>query len=268
MAFSSSPFDFQKKGKIYMRKIIMALLASVAVVLGLMPMATSNAVPGKVVTNGMKITFGEAPTADGPSCTLGVVGFDSQGRKTGITAGHCVTAPANFVGRELTDAEALTAKVWDSRDLAHGPIGYIKFISSDLVNRDYMVIKLADDVVPGSNGPALRVDALYPGNGNTPAGLAPLWSNVCKDGNTTGKTCGLVTDTTNGLIRSFAVNGPGDSGGPLVVAYNNGDATDWVGIVTRNALSFPPGIYTSAKNILDDLNPRGIYGSGFTVANT
>ena len=223
----------------------------------------------KPVSNGMWLGFydpaqftGSNPV-QGPGCTLGVVGTDKNGNSVGITAGHC----AYGTDKSYADGEF---PVWDRNDVEFGPIGWVSYDASDGEGtdqkRDYMVIKFDTSKVQlSSNGPALRVDSKW-GDGSV-----GLFANICKDGHTTGKTCGLVNgvSTTNGSICSFATNDAGDSGGPVVVARNNGQATEWVGIVTRryNPQCFPYQ-YLSAKSILSDLNAKNVVGSGFTVANT
>ncbi|MGC7098447.1 hypothetical protein ACPZ19_27570 [Amycolatopsis lurida] len=197
-----------------------------------------------VVTNGLQMDHGAGVTL----CTLGPVGTDNAGRLVGITAAHCYGGDdVYFPGK---------------REL--GPIGKYAFVSPEQAYHDYAVIVFDPAKVSlSANGPALRIDKVLDG------GLPAVGSNVCKDGRTTGKTCGLVGSNTGGLIASFAVNMPGDSGGPLVVARNDGTATEWAGIVTRVALTMPPFIFTSAKNIQDDIATRGpdAPGAGFTPVN-
>lgn len=75
---------------------------------------------------------------------------------------------------------------------------------------------------------------------------------------------GLVMSVSNGLIWSVAGFGHGDSGGPVTIRGTN----KWVGIITATIPGkTPPWVSTSAKNILNDLNPRGVTGSGFTITN-
>lgn len=254
-----------------MRKIFVSILTAIMAI-GMMGAfagsASAQETPTlKKVYNGMWLGFydpaqftGSNPI-QGPGCTLGAVGTDKFGNLVGITAGHCTP------GVDQTWPEGEFG-IWDRDDVDFGPIGHLTYDASDgdPQSKDYMVIKFDPTKVElSSNGPALRVDALW-GDGSVGA-----WANICKDGNTTGKTCGLVNgvSTVNGSICSFAVNDAGDSGGPVVVARNNGQATEWVGITTRR---YNPGCfpyqYLTAKAILSDLNPKNIVGSGFTIANT
>ncbi|SEK19421.1 Trypsin [Rhodococcus maanshanensis] len=110
----------------------------------------------------MRLKFDNIADAPG-TCTLGAVGTDATGRKIGITAGHCNRPPTKSpypgVTKRVVDPTN-NHPVWDWRDLAAGPIGYIRYVSaddtdgSDLAaqleyykqNIDYMVIEFADNV--------------------------------------------------------------------------------------------------------------------------
>ncbi|RDI35808.1 hypothetical protein DEU38_101288 [Rhodococcus sp. AG1013] len=68
-----------------------------------------------------------------------------------------------------------------------------------------------------------------------------------------------------GLFRSGAAFVPGDSGGPVALRGTG----QWVGIITAtDGTVLMPWVNTSAKNILADLNPRGVVGSGFTPSTS
>lgn len=74
-----------------------------------------------------------------------------------------------------------------------------------------------------------------------------------------------------GLFRAAAAHQPGDSGGPVVIR----GTSKWVGIITgygppANTVLQSQWIFTSAKNILEDLNQPNTgrtYGVGFTPIN-
>ncbi|WP_141995832.1 hypothetical protein [Amycolatopsis cihanbeyliensis] len=221
------------------------LVAAVALSLGLVFAPGAGAEGKVVVTNGIQMDHGAGATL----CTLGPVGTDNAGRLVGITAAHCYGGDDVYFPGE--------------RDL--GPIGRYAYVSPEQAYHDYAVIEFdPGKVTLSSDGPELRIDRVLDG------GLPPVGANVCKDGRTTGKTCGLVGANEGGLVTSFAVNMPGDSGGPLVLARNGGTATEWAGIVTRVSLTIPPFVYTSARNILDDVAARGsdAPGAGFTPVDT
>ncbi|WP_027503278.1 trypsin-like serine protease [Rhodococcus sp. UNC363MFTsu5.1] len=122
---------------------------------------------GKVVAAGMRLAFDN--NLEHPDmCTLGAVGTDSQGRKVGITAGHCNPwEPIRTIKGPLPRVRTLanTHPVWDWRDMAAGPIGWIRWVSADqsecpagsglclnplIAGIDYMVIEFADTVALSS----------------------------------------------------------------------------------------------------------------------
>lgn len=131
--------------------------------------------PAKIVSAGMRITFDDY-VYFGNQCTLGAVGTDSEGRKIGITAGHCNPVPDREVNKNnekrLTDnswkpyegpgVQTYTPgndhRVWDWRDVGAGPIGWIRWVSvdernsaTDPINKlDYMVIEFAPNVTLSS----------------------------------------------------------------------------------------------------------------------
>lgn len=240
------------------------------------------------------------PNQTGFICTLGAVGTDSAGRKVGITAGHCNPGakkedthpkiiPTAQNGVEYLDN---SHPVWNRRELlgnpAASPIGWIRFVdekgllaNGDLnpkTTTDYMVIEFAPDVTLSSqvrdenNNPLFKLNSLHKdGTGalTTPGafsfvenyGAVSDRDNV--DGQANGYDSGLCTGTKDGLIWSFADMTGGDSGGPVAVRGTG----KWTGINSATVIDIPRNVATSAKNILDDLNPRGITGSGFTITN-
>jgi hypothetical protein len=152
---------------------------------------------------------------------------------------------------------------------------------------DYMVIEFAPEVqlssqivdknnnnvisTVGGNKP-FKVNSIYTDANGAPA--LPGFPNYVelygartdRDptlGVLTTPSSGIVTSVTNGIIRAAAGHNGGDSGGPVVVKGTG----KWAGIVTANLGGLVPWVNTSAKNILTDLNPRGIVGSGFTPIN-
>ena len=244
-----------------MKKIIATAFAALSATFLITPIAANAQAPTKVVSNGIKISFGAANPSQ--YCTLGPVGFDAQGNNVGITAAHCLSAPDDWRGVELPEDRAAQATVWDANDPGHGPIGNINFVSANQRTADYLVIDFNDTVSLSSNGPHLRVDSIAPCdqpfvNPFHPAGY------IATSGQTTGLTPGIVTARPEGMIRSWAVKWRGDSGGPIVV---NG-TTKWAGITSRIELNVTgPWTDTSACNILNDLNSRNVTGTGFAPVN-
>lgn len=154
---------------------------------------------------------------------------------------------------------------------------------------DYMVIEFAPEVQLSSQvrnktlnpvmslaggGRPFKVNSINTNSNGTPALPAVLFNDVELYGARTDReptalvplspSSGIVTNVNNGIIRAAAGFEGGDSGGPVVLLGTG----KWVGIVTATLGGIiPPWVNTSAKNILGDLNPRGIVGSGFTPVN-
>ncbi|SEL18828.1 hypothetical protein [Rhodococcus maanshanensis] len=276
--------------------------------------------PAKTVAAGMRLAFDDY-TEKGNMCTLGAVGTDSGNRKVGITAGHCnpweTEGPLKriYVG-PMTQVHTLdnTHPVWDWRDVAAGPIGWIRWVSDDERDGplrgplDYMVIEFAENVTlssqlmttpkygPNANGtpydpntsldpgpievpsqPWWKMNEIYADAAGNP--MNPGWNQtLCNAGSTTTQffaqagdprnvRCGPIGYSSGGLLYSQAGMKPGDSGGP---AFVQGQSNKWAGIsswIWPGGNLFYQHVYTSAKRILDDLNPRGITGSGFKITN-
>lgn len=184
-----------------MKKILVSLTAAAALVFsGLIMAPAAQAAP--VVSNGIAWS----PNAQYPGlpalpdkpfgdyCTMGWVGYGPGGDKVGVSAAHCVAGkpdgapvyrwlPGTGGGREL--------------------IGHIGFRDN---NVDWVVIRFVSNAIVTANGPALRIDSIGVDN---PAG------NSCKDGQSTGVTCGQIVgqNATRIFTTGYAFNG--DSGGPL-----------------------------------------------------
>ncbi|MFD4264478.1 DoxX family protein [Rhodococcus sp. NPDC058481] len=257
--------------------------------------------PAKVVGPGTKITF-DNYTEYGFWCTLGAVGTDSAGRKVGITAGHC--NPKRHPDNQNNDPDHTDAdgnktftpivgpekgihtltnehRVWDHRNVGDGPIGHIRWVSKDDTlppdgsagtrggYTDYMVIEFTPNVsftteVKNAAGAVVfRQNSLHTNAAGAPT-VPNDYQEICRYGATSDNyKCGFVTATRGGLIQSWAPMQGGDSGGPAILQ----GTSKWTGIVTRLAIHFPPYVYTSAKNILGDLNgqPDDVTGKGFTI---
>lgn len=240
---------------------LMALASSLGLLVATGGAATADPVATKDVANGMAIDIISPNNTDRYNCTLGPVGFDSAGRKVGITAGHCNLGPNDIPiapqGVELPNG---VYPVFDADDRGFGAIGYTRFVSAEQGYHDYMVIEFVSNTTLKSQGPNLRVDSTYPGIPGS------IFNSICKDGRTTNLTCGRIMVIDGGLLATQAAHNPGDSGGAAVLSPSTG--TKWVGIVTRiSFIPFAAYVYTSAYNILTDLNPRGVVGSGFVPVN-
>ncbi|MFD4357953.1 serine protease [Nocardia sp. NPDC058518] len=174
---------------------------------------------------------------DGSTCTLTTIGFDGSGQLVGFTAGHCAVAGAGV------SAEA---------DQEAGSVGTVAFTSTDL---DYAVIRFDAGLVNPVN---------YVGSTSiTGVGLPAQFPAVaCKEGRTTGQTCGLVYGDVfggaNWTLTQICVI-VGDSGAPVVVG------STLVAIV-NGYVAVPcigPQVGANFTRILDDVNSRGGAGVGF-----
>lgn len=268
------------------------LTASLAAVAAFTGVANAEPAP-KTIAAGTFLDFDANPVRYmGKNCTLGAVGTDGQGRKVGITAGHCnpysesddVSAlPGAPRGVHLTGNDY---PVWDKNDIEAGPIGWMRWVSDDLSdhsNIDYMVIEFAPHVVLSSKVTAVsgeevfRIDSIHrdgageialPQRGDVVQNFGAAsfeYGAASSNPLAAAPATGLVVESGNGLFRSWAPTQPGDSGGPVIMR----DTSEWVGIVTRARYdAFPQWESTSAQSILADLNSRPITGNGFTITNS
>lgn len=205
-----------------------------------------------VVQNQDKSLYGPGTpifVGDQMMCTLGVVGTDAEGRKIGITAGHCGN-PGD--------------KVWSADSWQVGASGTVA--TSNRLH-DYSVIEL------GSNSEITRS---YNGvTVNSLGGPVAPGQMLCKQGVATGTTCGHVWAADEALQISQLCAMVGDSGAPVLA----GDRM--VGMVSGGVLAdqryscqtplqgalFMPTVSTNLDNVLADMNNRGGVGAGFTLAD-
>ena len=182
-------------------------------------------------------------------CTIGVVGTDAEGRKVGITAGHCGD-PGE--------------KVWSADSWQVGASGTV--VTSNKLH-DYSVVEL------GSN---TQITRSYNGvTVNSIGGPARPGDILCKQGVATGHTCGNVWTSDAEIHISQLCAMVGDSGAPVMA----GDRM--VGLISGGVLSdqrfscrtplqgqlFMPTVSTSMDTVLQDLDARGGVGAGFRLAD-
>ncbi|MBP2188265.1 S1 family peptidase [Nocardia goodfellowii] len=170
-------------------------------------------------------------------CTVTTVGHDNAGRLVGLTAGHCGDAGAEVYAESDRDAGVIGRFIYSNHDL------------------DYAVIQFD----PGSIVPVNRVGGVTITNVGGPPQFPMV---VCKEGRTTGNTCGLVWgDVFDSKIETWTQMCvvEGDSGAPVVVG------STLVGMVNAYlALAcFGPEVGTNMTVIMDDINARGGVGAGF-----
>ncbi|MFC8531112.1 S1 family peptidase [Nocardia sp. NPDC057227] len=174
---------------------------------------------------------------DAFECTLTTVGYDGAGRLVGITAGHCGDPGA---------------QVYAEADRGAGVVG--RFVHSD-PRLDYAVIQFQ----PGRVTPVNRVGNVTIAGIGGPAAFPMI---VCKEGRTTGNTCGISWGdvfATNIETWSQMCVVEGDSGAPVVVG------NQLVGMVNAYLAfaCYGPEVGTNMTTIMDDLNGRNSIGSGF-----
>ncbi|WP_278260964.1 S1 family peptidase [Nocardia sp. AG03] len=170
-------------------------------------------------------------------CTLTTVGHDGAGRLVGLTAGHCGDAGAS-----------VAAEV----DPGYGEIGRFVYSNADL---DYAVIEFT----PGRIVPVNRIGNVTITGVGAPAQFPNI---VCKEGRTTGNTCGIAWGDvfqTNMETWSQMCVVEGDSGAPVVIG------STLVGMVNAYlaVACFGPEVGTNMNAIMNDMNARGAQGSGY-----
>ncbi|WP_407443338.1 serine protease [Rhodococcus sp. (in: high G+C Gram-positive bacteria)] len=212
-----------------------ALLAAAVMALAGGGMGIATAAPPVTLGGGSGITLGDGGQ-DIYDCTLTTIGNDAAGRLVGLTAAHC-GLPGMTVKAEY--------------DTAAGPVGRI--VSSNTV-LDYAVIEFDRSKVV----PVNRVGNTSITGVGSPAGFPDI---ACKEGRTTGNTCGVVWGDIFGSQETWTQVCviEGDSGAPLVVG------TTLVAMV--NAYLFAPcagpQVGTNIDVIFADIGARGGVGTGF-----
>lgn len=215
------------------KRIAVAFAAVFALVGGGAGVAT--AAPPVTLGGGSGITLGENGQ-DLVDCTLTTIGNDAGGRLVGLTAAHC-GAPGMTVKAEY--------------DLGAGVVGRIVSSNDRL---DYAVIEFdRGRVVPVNRVGNVTITAL-----GAPAGFPDI---ACKEGRTTGNTCGIVWGDVFGAQETWTqvCVVEGDSGAPLVVGNT------LVAMVNAYLLAacIGPEVGTNIDVIMADINGRGGAGAGF-----
>ncbi|MEE2035582.1 chymotrypsin family serine protease, partial [Rhodococcus chondri] len=168
--------------------------------------------------------------------TLTTIGNDNGGRLVGLTAGHC-GSPGMTVKAEY--------------DIPAGAVGRVVSVNGNL---DYAVIEFDRAKVV----PVNRVGNVAITGVGAPAGFPDI---ACKEGRTTGNTCGVVWGDVFGTQETWSqvCVVEGDSGAPLVVG------TTLVAMVNAYlyAPCVGPEVGTNIDIILGDMNARGGAGAGF-----
>ena len=215
-----------------MFKKLVFLAAAVAATGALLGAGTAAADPTIAIGGGSGIIID-----DRFECTVTTIGNDGAGRLVGITAGHC-GVPGSVVKSE-----------------ANPRLGTIGRFASSVESLDYAVIEFDR----GKVIPVNRVgNATITGIG-TPAAFPNI---ICKEGRTTGHTCGVsYGDVFGSGVETWSQMCviEGDSGAPVVLG------STLVGMVNAYLLTpcIGPEVGTNMTTILDDINARGGVGAGF-----
>lgn len=240
----------------FIKKIFMGAAATAMVVAPMVAVAPA-AQAVETVSNGIAVTTNGVAAGGGVKdwCTLGAAGTDAAGNKIGIIAAHCFShEPDGATIYKATGTNRATRT--PIGEIAHRGTYVHPTPTGDA--RDWLVIEFDPSVNLTSNGPGARITSLAaPIAGGT-------FINGCKDGVTSGVTCGIVSTVSPTHYTNFAFMDGGDSGGPFFV--NN---TQWAGINQARTFPFGPSKYVRADKILADINAgTEVEGKGFVVANT
>lgn len=179
-------------------------------------------------------------------CTLTAIGNDNKGQLIGFTSAHCGGPGASVA------AEAAQNR---------GPVGTMVAGNDNL---DYAVIQFEPDkVAPVSNFGGFAINGIGP---DPAAGQV-----VCKDGRTTGDSCGVTFGPGQdpGTIVAQLCGQPGDSGGPvtannqLVGMIHGAFSENLPGCITKYVPLHTPAVVVSINAVLADLAAKNRPGAGF-----
>lgn len=220
----------------------------------LVPTGGAQAAGPAALGGGSGVYVEDLTTKDQVSeCTLTAIGYDRENRLVAITAGHCGEVGARLLAEKSTKS---------------GVIGVISEKSDD---NDWAVIELNADRV----APVRKVaQSVINGIGSNPR----VGDTVCKNGRTTGYTCGLVWESNPEYFRSQVCANHGDSGGPVLI----GDRLVGMVVAATNFTAGPinielplckgagdiihePELATSITMVLADIDAHGKVGAGFRV---
>lgn len=214
-----------------MLKRFAAVVAAILGIFGFVAVGSATAASPAVMGGGSGIIVN-----DELLCSLTTIGYDNGGRLVGLTAGHCGGPGSAVVSEANQDA---------------GVIG--RFVVSNPV-LDYAVIEFdRAEVIPVN-----RIGGVTITNIGAPAMFPQV---ACKEGRTTGNTCGIVwgdlMQTQETWTQACVVEG--DSGAPMVVG------TTLVAMVNAYLLApcVGPEVGTTMVSIVNSMNATGGPGAGF-----
>ncbi|WP_278315247.1 serine protease [Lolliginicoccus levis] len=213
-----------------MRRFVIALVALAATLLVGLPAASAQTTKATLGGGSGIVVGGDY------LCSLTTIGRDGQGRLVGFTAAHC-GGPGSSV-----HAEALPSA---------GRVGTVVRTNPLL---DYAVIQFDESRVTPTRtvGGTTITDVGAP---------APFPELVCKQGRTTGHTCGvnLFVDSVFAEQYGFVCITEGDSGGPIT------SGTRLIGLVSAYFVipCAGPHVSINMDAILAESNFTGGVGAGF-----
>lgn len=168
----------------------------------------ASAAPNIVVGPGSEINIVQRETARGievSACTLGVLAITPEGRRVGVTAGHC-----GRVGQEV-------AVPVPGRERTIATVGKIEKSTNPKTTKDGGVVDANEPdwgTVAFERGVNVvnRLGRVQPRS----VGKAKIGDRVCRQGRTTGWQCGKVVDVAANRVLTDLKGDHGDSGGPLM----------------------------------------------------
>ncbi|MDI9929227.1 serine protease [Rhodococcus sp. IEGM 1354] len=215
------------------KKFMLVVVGAAAIVASVGVGTASAAAPAALGGGSGIIVGGQA------ECTLTTIGNDRNGNLVGFTAGHCGRAGDSIV---------------PEYDTSLGEVGTIAFSNPEY---DYALIQFQRDRV----APISRVGNVTISQVGPPTAFPNI---VCKEGRTTGNTCGLaygdILQSQETWAQLCVVEG--DSGSPVVVGNT------LVGMVNAylGVACFGPEVGTNFDAILRNVDQGNGLGAGFVPA--
>jgi hypothetical protein len=179
-------------------------------------------------------------------CTLTTIGTDNTGQLVGFTSAHCGGPGAQVTAEAAQD---------------RGPLGTM-VAGND--NVDYAVIRFDPaKVAPVANFGGFAINGIGPD--------PSVGQVVCKDGRTTGESCGVTFGPGQdpGTIVAQLCGQPGDSGGPvtvnnLLIGMIHGAFSELLpGCVVKYIPLHTPAVVVSINAVLADVTSKNRTGAGF-----
>ncbi|MFT4200873.1 serine protease [Gordonia sp. (in: high G+C Gram-positive bacteria)] len=174
------------------RKLTALFAVLAALTLGGLGLSSANAAPATAIGGGSPILIFKGGNS-AAACTVTAIGRSANGgRLIGLTAGHCGT-PGQ--------------RVFSEKYQNRGQIGVITYSAQDL---DMAIIEFNGSVVPVRTVKGTTITRIDPRPVQFP-------TVMCKQGRTTGHTCGVVWASDRKTHFSQMCVIEGDSGAPVTV---------------------------------------------------